>query len=289
MIWGLWLASALAADSPPPDPTRADSPWGTLPAVIDVEAQEDARAFEPAGLRVTQLGGRHGLSLAETVVLGPSGGTNVTTVSARVAVDDAWTLGARLPFAAYRTPDGRVTDLGNLLVEGFYLFSLPGLGGSPAWRHGLGFEGHLNPGGSPYTWLHRAEELWPGGGLNLVYQVRIPGGDGLTWLLRGTAGMHAARDVEPFPGFYAQIGAAGAVDWSVPGVEGLGLVGETALTYWDLSPWEVTGLVRYEPVPGLRARGGVVLPLVSWLGWTPSVLDRGIDEITIHVDLAIAN
>lgn len=259
------------------------------PPVIDVEnaTTEQVGGFVPAGWRITQLGGGHGLAVAETAVVGGSGGTNVTTVSARVAVQD-WTLGVRLPFAAYRTPVGRETDLGNLMVEGFYTFELPAPGGSGAWLHGLGFEGHFNPGGRPYTWLHRAEELWPGGGLNLVYQVRIPANEGLTFLLRGTGGMHGSRDFEPYPGLFAQVGAAGGVDWTIPQAQRIGLIAETAFTYWDLSPWELTGLVRVDPVEGLRARGGVILPMFSYFGWTPSQLDVGLDEVTFHLDLQMS-
>lgn len=269
-LLSLWVAAAGAAGPP------------TTPSI----AQEQA-GFVPEGWRITPLGGQHGLGLAETLVVGPSGGTQVTTLAARIAVQD-WTLGVRLPFAAYRTPAGRTTDLGNLRVEGFYTFALPAPGGSGEWLHGVGFEGHFNPTGRPYTWLHRAEELWPGAGLNLVYQVRIPSSEGLTWMLRGSAGMHGARDFEPFPGLFAQFGVAGGVDWSVPGTPELGLVGETAITYWDLSPWDVTGLVRLDPVPGLRLRGGLVLPVFGWFGWTPSRLDQGLDELTLHLDVQMS-
>lgn len=267
MIPLLLALSVAVAEEPPDRPAAAV----TAPA-----------PFVPSGLRVSPLGGTHGVSVASTAVVGRSGGTQVTSVAARFATPD-FSVSVRMPLAAYRAHGGRHTDLGNLFVEGLYTF---GEGGGV--RHGLGVEAHFSPGGEAYTWLHRAEEIWPGTGANLVYQLHAPAAQGLEFMVRGIVGLHGAHDYEPYPGLFAQIGAAGLVDWTLPVASQVGLVGEMAVTYWDLSPWELTALVRFDPVRGMRLRGGALLPMASWLGWTPSQLDRGLDELTLHVDAQMA-
>lgn len=276
------VAVAHAAEAPAAEPAAAAPPAQAAKAT---PPRPDP--FVPSGNRVTQVGGTHGVSIGTAAVVGAGGGTHVTTLGARYA-DRDFSVAVRLPLAAYRATGGRQTDLGNLFLEGLYLFERPGLFGGGEWHHAVGIEAHFNPGGTPYTWLHRADELWPGMGANLVYQIHVPAAAGLDVSVRGLVGMHAARDYEPYPGLFAQIGAAGLVDWTLPVASQVGLVGEMAFTYWDLSPWELTALVRFDPVAGVRLRGGALLPMASWLGWTPSQLDRGLDELTLHLDAQMA-
>lgn len=239
--------------------------------------------FVPSGMRVTPIGGTHGVSVASTAVVGRSGGTQVTSIAARFASPD-FSVAVRLPLAAYRAHGGRHTDLGNLFVEGLYTVG----GATGGTRHALGVEAHFSPGGEAYTWLHRAEEIWPGAGANLVYQAHVPAARGLDLMVRGIVGLHGAHDYEPYPGLFAQVGAAGLVDWTLPMASQVGLVGEMAVTWWDLSPWELTALVRFDPLQGVRLRGGALLPMASWLGWTPAQLDQGLDELTLHLDAQMA-
>lgn len=273
----LLVAAAAFSATPEPDEGGAVYP----DARVVPPAASGSLGIAPSGWRITPLGGGHSLSLSEAAVVGPHGGTTVTTLAARVAFEEA-TVSVRLPFAAYRTPGGRATDLGNLAVEALYLREVDG------WIHGLGVEAHVNPGGRPFTWLHRADELWPGGGVDLVYQLRVPGEAGLTWLLRGHAGVHGARAYDPVPGVFARLGGVGAVDYQLPGAPAVGLIGEAAISYWELSPFDVAGLVRVDPVQGLRARGGLVLPMAGWFGWTPASVDGGLRDLTLHLDVQMA-
>lgn len=269
----LSLSLASAADPTPATPSAT-------PAM-------HADTLVPQGLRITPLRGTHGVSIGSTSVLGPGGGTSSAQVSARYVGPD-FSVAVRLPVAAYRVPGRRHADLGNLFVEGLYLWDAPGLFGAADWTHGFGLEAHFNPTGRPYTWVHRADELWPGTGANLVYQLHVPTSGDLDLMVRVIAGMHSAHDFQPFPGLFGQLGAAALVDWTLPAVSQLGLVGETAFTWWDLTPWEVTALLRFDPVQGVRLRGGVLLPLSNWMGFTPSQLGGGFDEFTLHFDAQMA-
>jgi len=233
----------------------------------------------PQGHRISAIGGGHAMALAEDAVIGGDGGTAVTTLSTRV-VFGAYSVGVSLPFAAYRTPDGRTTDLGNLLLEGLYAID------SGELTHAVGIDFHFNPGGQPFTWANEAEELWPGTGVNAIYQLRMGLVDGTALLLRGSAGVHTSQSFAPFHKGYPRFAASAAVDQTI--APQVGVLGETTFSYWDVSPWEVAGLIRVDPVSGLRARAGLLLPMFTWLGATPIDRPAGVREATLLIDLQMA-
>ena len=290
MISLLILCSlAIAQDDPwgVEDTSSAEESDSTAPFVIedlDTPTKEDRKRassgeLSPQGHRISPLGGSHNMALAEDAVLGGDGGTNVTTLYTRVVFDD-YAVAISLPFAAYRTPDGRTTDLGNLLVEGLVTLS------SDDVVHAVGLDFHFNPGGQPFTWANEAEELWPGVGANALYQMRMALADDTALLLRGSFGIHASQGFEPFPKVYPRIGASAGIDQTVAPL--VGIVGETTFSYWDVSPWELAGLLRVDPVTGIRARGGFLFPVFSWAGATPIDRPGGMREVTLLLDIQMA-
>jgi len=281
--WGDLLddAQTLPEEGEPP-PAETAAPPIVIEDLDTPERKRPTRSdtpITPQGHRISPVGGGHALALAEDAVLGGDGGTNVTTLSTRVVLGD-YTIAVSLPFAAYRTPDGRTTDLGNLFVEGLYALDQGEL------VHALGIEAHINPGGQPFTWANEAEQLWPGAGANAVYQLRMRLADDTAILARGTAGIHTSQGFDPFHKVYPRFSASAGIDQTV--ASGVGIVGETTLSYWDVSPWEVAGLVRVDPVSGIRARGGLLLPMFTWLGATPIDRPAGIREITLLLDIQMA-
>jgi len=261
--------------APVPDSTKIEDLDGKKRATRD---PGDER-FVPQGHRISPLGGGHGIALAEDAVVGGDGGTNVTTLSTRVVYEE-YAVSVSLPFAAYRTPEGRTTDLGNLFLEGMYLIEDGDL------THGVGINFHVNPGGQPFTWANEAEELWPGAGANAIYQMRTYLNDETAVLVRGSFGVHSSQSFAPFHQVYPRFGAAAAVDQTV--APSVGIIGETSISYWDISPWSVAGLMRVDPVNGLRARGGILLPMFTWFGASPVDRPGGVREATLIIDLQMA-
>lgn len=247
--------------------------------VLEPDEAASTEALAPAGRAVTGFGGAHGVGLSEQVVVGGDGGTAVTTVAARGVIRSV-TIAAWLPFAAYRTADRRDTALGNLRLDA--LAALPGAG--PV-EHALGATLGFGLGGDAFTWATRADELWPGGGLDLVYELRVAEGP-TTWLGRGALGVHGSRGWEPVPGTWARLAAAGAVDRALG--DRAGVVAEAAVAWWDVAPVQLSALVRVDPLDGLRLRGGLALPVFTWFGWDPLGRPGGAREATVHLDLAAA-
>ncbi len=271
----------LIEEEPPPEPEPEPEPE---PAVIeDLDTPTETRSasdrFVAQGHRISPLGGTHGISLTEDAVVGGDGGTNVTTVSTRVVYKE-YAISVSLPFAAYRTPEGRTTDLGNLFLEGMYLIEDGEL------THGVGLDLHVNPGGQPYTWANEAEQLWPGAGANAIYQMRMKLVDDTTVMVRGSLGVHTSQAYAPFHKVYPRFGAAAGIDQTIAPL--VGIVGETSISYWDISPWDVTGLLRVDPVPGLRGRAGILLPMFTWFGASPVDRPGGVRETTFIIDLQMA-
>lgn len=297
---------ALAQDPWGPLEPDADEegPWGTIdepaeepdPAVPAEAAEADDAAepepeplparpardpndgHAPSGLRIAPWGAGSGVGIAQELVVGSTGGTNATTVAARWSAGD-YGVTVGLPFTAYRNPDGRTTDIGNLQLDGWYR-----LKGGGALEQAILVETHIGLGDPAWTWVNRPDDLWPGGGVDVSWQARREGD--LTVMYRAGVGLHGARGYEPFPNIYPRFQAAAGLDRALPA--NFGLVGEASLAYWDLSPLEATGLVRWDPVPGLRARAGLVMPLFVWFGWTPSDQRAGIRETTLLIDIGAA-
>jgi hypothetical protein len=187
----------------------------------------------------------------------------------------------RLPFAAYATNQGRDTDLGNLEIEAWYQ-----LDPTEDFAHAAGLSLHVNPGGQPYAWANRPEEVWPGAGLDGLWQVRTTGFGETTVIGRGGVGLHGTRGFEPFPAVWPRVLAAVGVDQVL--IDGVGVTGEASMAYWDISPFEVSGFVRGDPVDGVRLRGGLVFPMASWLGWNPVGTPAGLRELTLVFELSTA-
>lgn len=242
------------------------------------EAEPDS-GLAAEGHRIEAVAGGTGASVSEKVVVGPDGGTHVLTLAARVRVGDVQ-IGAALPFASHRLPDGgRAGDLGNARLWAHYRLPWGG------FEHHVGLRAHFGVGKNTWTWVNAADEVWPGAGLEAYWEARF-GDEALTWMVRGAFGVHAARGFEPFPDTYARFLAAGGLDATLAGP--LGIVAETSLQVWDPSPWEIAALLRVDPVSGLRLRAGAVAPVAVWAGAAPPDQPAGVREATILVDLTLA-
>ena len=211
--------------------------------------------------------------------MGGDGGTSATTLETRWGAE-RYTLAAHLPFATYVTPDGRHVSLGNLGLEGWYLHPLNG------YLMGIGVEAHLNVGHGAWSWVNSAEELWPGYGGNVVWQMRTLRDDGTNLMYRASLGFHGASGFEPFPKTFLLFNAAFAVDQRI--IDRLGFVGEASFSYWDVSPLEVATMFRGDILPGFRARVGVIFPLAVWAGWCPADQPAGMREATLVFDLSMS-
>lgn len=250
-----------------------------LPLLLALSAPALA-ADTVEGVRIAPLAADTGASLDSRHVVGQYGGTTAVTLAARYNHEDRLVFGLSMPLATYRLPGdaGRATGLGNLMLEGWYILDDGSDGGRMS---GIGVEAHLGLGASSYTWVNDATEVWPGTGVDVVYQGRSAGDLGL--LYRGSLGVHGARDYEPFPNAYLRLGAAVGVDYALD--DRFGVTAEGAFTYWDPSPFEAAGVFRADIIDGLRARAGIVLPLAVWVGATPVDVKAGIREATLLLDL----
>ena len=238
---------------------------------------------EPQGLwtegyRIGPIGGGSGVALDTQGVFGSDGGTWQFTARGRLRYKFlAFEIG--VPVSAYRTPTGRRADMGNLQVDVFGLFETGKL------SLAAGVETHLGVGGwisdPAYTWTNKAEDLWPGSGADAVVQLFV--GDTTTrWMVRASFGLHQSAGYDPFPDFWARFGVAGGVDHTLVGP--LGVIGEVALQWWDTSPWEISAMMRVDPLDNLRVRAGLVVPVGVWAGWTPADVESGVRESTLLID-----
>jgi hypothetical protein len=251
-------------------------PTAALAQVVDLDGPS-AGELPPAGLRTTAYAEGAQLGLGAQAVVGRYGGTTYLPIHLQVG-GERWVAGARTGYAGVRTVGGRSADLGNLLVEGLWR------GQAGALEVAAGAEVHFNPGGQPYSWTQRVDELWPGGGVDAVVQVLKPGQT--TWIGRGSLGFHGARRADPVPGAFVRLAATGAVDRALS--DRVGLTGEATLAFYEVSPVDLVGLLRVDPLAGLRLRGGVVLPVGSWVGLSPGLLPPGLHEATFLLDLRVA-
>lgn len=259
------------------DPWDADLPL-PLPDLDAARGSADERPLALAGIAVGGVGGGSGVALSQAAVVGGDGGTTVWTAQTQVRWD-SWVIGARLPFATFRDAAVRDTGLGNLRID------LAGIDSGSASSVRYGVELHL-PVGDAWTWVNDAQSVWPGAGLNLVYGRQWAQSDQTTLLVRTAAGLHVTQGYAPFPATVFKAEVAAAVDQQV--ADRVAIVGEASLAYWDPTPLDVAGLVRVDPLDGLRLRGGLVLPLLSWAGAQPSGVPAGVREATVHLDVAMA-
>jgi len=239
--------------------------YAASPPPVDEPLPREGFVLEP-------VGGGSGVQLSTSSVVGGDGATTAIGTRGRARLGDV-VLAVSVPFATWRTPVGRDTGLGNLSIGGW----LPaGEGGA------IGVVGHVPLGGRAYTWVNEVEELWPGTGMELVYRANRELDGGLTLLGRLSGGLHTSGGYEPVPGLYAKVGAAGGVDLALG--EHVGLLGEGSFAWWDTSPLDVAALVRAD-VEGFRVRGGILLPLGSWVGAQPAPVPAGVREATVRFDL----
>ena len=218
-----------------------------------------------------------GASVNVGAVLGQDGGITATTIGAHFR-SGPLAVHVRLPFAVYPTPLRNTADLGNLMVSAFAVIEKPHF--VAAW----GAEFHVSVGQRAYTWVNRPDEFWPGGGVELIGQLRTTGKTAL--LARLSLGMHGARGYEPFPKLFPHGTAVIGIDQELH--SHVGVNAEVAFSYWDTSPIEIAVFGRFDIVRGLRARTGFVLPVAVWAGWTPIGEPPGAREATWVTELALA-
>ncbi len=234
-----------------------------------------------AGHRIQQVRHGSGVGVAHNAVVGPDGGTTLLGITARYGTDD-YAFSVSLPLGAYRTPArGRELAMGNLELAGFYHH-----GDLGPFASSIGLEAHFNIGDNAWSYVNDPEELWPTYGGNAVWQGELESNQ-LTVLVRAQFGVHASlAGVRPYPDVYARFGAAGAVDYAV--MNWVGIIGEMSVSYWDTSPWEISGLVRVDAIEGVRFRGGIVLPVGTWAGLGPRDDPAGVRETTLLLDANLA-
>jgi len=264
------LLCALLTSSPA---AAQDAPWEERLAG-DAVISEQADPFALQGVDVLPIGGRSGLSLAQGSVLGTDGGTHAWSVAGRVNAGHA-SVRVGLPVTSYRTPDARAAGLGNLSADVLYVDDAV----DPEWQVGASI--HV-PTGRTYTWVNDAEELWSGFGIDAVYQRRF--GDGPTQgAIRTALGVHRPAPFDPFPEVYAKVDLAGMVDQRL--ADGVGLLGEASFSWWDVSPADLSALLRVDPADSLRLRAGFTFPVGSWAGWQPAQVPSGVRETTLRLEL----
>ena len=268
----------------PTDDETADGETGPVVAVPS-PAETDERGIGggnvPRGMRIEPYGASTGVDLAQAFVVGSNGGTNQTTFRARYA-RGKYGVQLGIPFVAHRMPrQPRDTGLGNLQLDAWRQ-----IGSGEDGYTGIGIEAHTNLGDRTYAWVHEADEIWPSTGLDVALQARR-GTDELGTMARVALGVRGGRDYAPWAGSYLTFEVAFGVHAQV--MDRVGVVGEMSVAYWDLSPWDLSGLVWVDIAHGLRARGGLVFPLGVWTGLARVDEDfRGLKETTAMLDLSLS-
>lgn len=251
-----------------------------LPLVICVTAPAmagESSGFGPEGLELAPVLAGSAARVAEEWVLGPQGGVAVTELQARLALDSV-AVELALPAASYATPGERALSLGNVQTTAW--IRLPD---SPGMQATLGLHLAANLGAPAWTWAQSPLQLWPATSLGLRWQA-VHGAAPLRLLSGASANLIWPQEIAPYPGSALRLGALLGADWSID--EHVGLVAESGVSYWDVSPWRASALLRVDAM-GARLRGGLRLPLASWLGWTPAEL-QGPRELSLVLDLGVA-
>jgi len=260
-----------------PSAHAQDAPWEErLPG--DAVTSDRPDPFGLQGVDLLPIGGRSGFSVGQASVLGPDGGTNAWAMHGRVRVGQA-DVRVGLPVASYRTPHRRTAALGNLTADVLWSDDHA----HPEWQAGATVR---LPTGGAYTWVNDADELWPGIGIDAVYQRRFGSGP-TTGGVRTALGIHGPAAYAPFPDVYAKVEAAGVLDQRI--TEAVGFVGEASFAWWDVSPVDLTAMLRIDPVDNVRLRGGLTLPVASWAGWQPAPVSSGVRETTLRLELHTAH
>ena len=262
-----------------------DAPWdaplsGPAVAIDDRGLGRVSTAIAPTpavfgvqGVAIEEIGGQSGLTVEQASVVGVDGGTHAFVAHGQVAWDD-YRVDVEAPFVAYRTDDGRRGDLGNLAAAVWWT-------GGGDWQVGARYTART---GGAWTWANEAGPLWPEHGVDAMY-LRAFGERGWRGAVRAAAGIHLPAGWEPYPRVYARAALGGLLDREI--ARGVGLVGEMDVAYWDVSPVDVSAMLRVEPVDRLRARVGWTLPVAAWAGWQPADVPSGIREATFRLELQL--
>ncbi len=230
----------------------------------------------PQGYRLRAAWSGSSVAVVEEAALGV--GASSTRVAARWASSGGVAVELALPVAFYRTPGGRAGGLGNASLAGS--LALPDAG-RLAGTVGIALQA---PTGSPaWTWVERAVELWPAPGGELWWQGALQTDGLLTWMFGASVGLAWPDEAPPFPARVARLAGTAGVDAALG--DRVGLVVESTVAWWDVSPWELAALVRGDAL-GARGRVGVVLPLAADLGLTPA--EGAQRPLVLVVNLAIA-
>jgi hypothetical protein len=254
-------------------------------AAVPTPAQSDERGLKggnvTSGVRIQPYGASTGVDLAQAFVVGSNGGTNQTTLRARYA-RGKYGVQVGLPFIAHRMPrQARDTGLGNLQLDMYRQ-----IGSGEDGYTAIAVELHTNLGDKTYSWVHDADDIWPSTGLDVALQARRAG-ETFGTQARVSLGVRGGSDYAPWASSYLTFEVAFAVDAEFG--DRYGAVGEMSVAYWDLSPWDVSGLVWVDISHGLRARGGFVFPLGVWTGMSRVDPDfRGVRETTAMLDLSLS-
>ncbi len=227
--------------------------------------------------RVEAVGGS-GLEVQYAGMVGSDRGVNVWTTRARVTLDQVH-ISASVPVASYPTGLGQDIDLGNIGLSAWYDLPYFGL------NHSMGLKVHLPAGERAYAWQNSPEELWPGSGLDLLWQGRF-GTNGTTLLLQGSLGIHESVDFAPFQDRWVRAGASAVLDRDLG--NRFGVTGSLDMQYWDTTPIEMSVAGRADIVTGLRMRGGILFPIATWAGATPADRPAGIREATLFLSAGLA-
>ncbi len=269
MVSTVLLASVCSAQAQD-DPWELDLDESTADGMMSYD-----RSLVPRGVSLGPIGGASGVGLAQASVVGGDGGTTMWSGEARVR-SGSWVVAALLPFATFRDAGGRATGLGNLRLSVMALNAAH----SPTAHFGLELR---VPVGETHTWVDDIEDMWPGTGLHAVYGRAWTLGSA-TAMLRASAGVHLTQGYAPVPATVLRAELAGALDH--PLSDSVGAVAELSVAYWDPTPADLAALVRVDPMTGLRFRGGISLPVLSWAGAQPARVPAGVREATLHIDVS---
>jgi hypothetical protein len=228
------------------------------------------------GVSIAEIGGQTGLRVGSGSVVGVDGGTHAFTAEGQVRFD-RYKVQLSAPYAVYRTADGRRGDLGNLSATA----SLIDDQATPMWQVSATLTVRT---GAAWTWVNDAAPLWPENGLDVAYQRQL-GEKALHAGVRTALGLHLPAGWEPYPRSYAKVDLAALVEQDLG--ERAGLIGEASLTWWDVSPVDLSVLARFDPAERARIRAGLTLPVASWAGWQPAAVPSGAREATLRVELVI--
>lgn len=254
--------------------------WRSLPLVLGALLwAASAVSAEPSpGYRALAVDPVDSVGIQMESTLGPHGGTNVFQAEMQASVTD-WTFWAALPVTTHRSYGGRTLALGNAHL-GIQRRLETQIG-----RSAVGLALRVPTGGEAYSWVQTAEQLWPGTGADITWDTKRQDGE-RTWSWGARAGYHSNAPYEPFPNQFAKVMIHGGMEQTLRGPWSFWVEGSAA--YWDLAPILAATFLAWTPHEGIRAQAGLLHPVATWIGLTPSEATRGFRESTLALDLTFA-